>query len=298
MKLLLLPLCLGLATAGNIVEELTKAGATTLVEFVEAAGLAEALQGEGPFSVAAPSNDAFAKLPAELVDTLKADTELLKKVLLSHVVQGMTAMSSDMMNDMTVETMAGIQHRINIYLKSDYYDGFITINGKRVKTADIKADNGVIHMVTDVIYPFTPESTIADLVSTDERFSTLLAAVTAAGLADTLASPGPFTVFAPTNAAFDKVPSATLTSLLADKEALTKVLLRHVLPGTVFQKGIYWKTHATAGGDEDDMIATQVFKNSVVKVVSNSGGKRVGARVEEYDIVASNGVIHAIDTVI
>ena len=100
--------------------------------------------------------------------------------------------------------------------------GFITINGKRVKTADIKADNGVIHMVTDVIYPFTPESTIADLVSTDERypwpliapltptlprFSTLLAAVTAAGLADTLASPGPFTVFAPTNAAFDKVSS-------------------------------------------------------------------------------------------
>ena len=104
-------------------------------------------------------------------------------MLLSHVVQGVTAMSSDMMNDMTVDTMAGIQHRINIYLKSDYYDvrrlgtglvmtlpqGFITINGKRVKTADIMADNGVIHMVTDVIYPFTPDSTITDLVASDDR---------------------------------------------------------------------------------------------------------------------------------
>ena len=286
------------ASAGNIVEELTKAGATTLVEFVEAAGLAEALQGEGPFSVAAPDNAAFAKLPADLVATLKADTELLKKVLLSHVVSGMTATSDIMMNDMTVDTMAGIQHRINVYLKSDYYDGFITINGKRVKKADIMADNGVIHMVTDVIYPFTPDSTITDLVASDARFSTLLAAVSAAGLADTLASPGPFTVFAPTNAAFDKVPAATLAGLLADKEALTKVLLRHVVPGTIYQKGIYWTTHETAGGDMDDKIATQVFKNQVVKVVSYAGGNRVGARVEEYDILASNGVIHAIDTVI
>ena len=104
-------------------------------------------------------------------------------MLLSHVVQGVTAMSSDMMNDMTVDTMAGIQHRINIYLKSDYYDvrrlgtglvvtlpqGFITINGKRVQKADIVADNGVIHMVTDVIYPFTPDSTITDLVASDAR---------------------------------------------------------------------------------------------------------------------------------
>ena len=107
----------------------------------------------------------------------------MTQVLLSHVVSGMTATSDMMMNDMTVDTMAGIQHRINVYLKSDYYDvrrlgrelvmtlsqGFITINGKRVKKADIMADNGVIHMVTDVIYPFTPDSTITDLVASDAR---------------------------------------------------------------------------------------------------------------------------------
>merc|ERR1712083_949051 len=179
--------------------------------------------------------------------------------------------------------------RANVYLKSKYYDGFVTINGKRVYKTDIVADNGVIHMVSDVIYPF-PTGNIAEVVTGDERFSTLLAAVGAADLADTLATGGPFTVFAPTNDAFD--------GLLADKDALTKVLLRHVVPGTMFSKGITWTTHNTAGGAEEDMVATQVFKAGVIKVVSSVDGKRSGARVVDADIIATNGVIHAIDTVI
>merc|ERR1712059_36726 len=163
-----------------------------------------------------------------------------------------------------------------------------------------KADNGVIHLMTNVIYPLIPEETIADVIATDPRFSTLQAAITAAEATELLAGEGPFTLFAPTNEAFDKVPSATLTGLLGDKEALTKVLMRHLVPGTVFRKGIYWNTHKTAGeeGDGDDKIATQVFKNNIAKVVSFSGGQRAGARVDEYDIPASNGVIHAIDNVI
>ena len=170
----------------------------------------------------------------------------------------------------------------------------MTINGKRVKKADIIADNGVIHMVTDVIYPF-PTGNIAEVVSGDERFSTLLAAVGAADLADTLATGGPFTVFAPTNDAFGKVPKESLDALLADKAALTKVLLRHVLPGTLFYNGISWDIRNTTGGAEEDMIATQRFKAGVVKVVSNVEGKRA---VVDVDIIATNGVIHAIDTVI
>jgi len=118
-----------------------------------------------------------------------------------------------------------------------------------------------------------------------------LAAVQAAGLAETLSGDGPFTVFAPTNDAFAKVPKETLDGLLADKEALTKVLLRHVVPGSLFYKGICWKIRDTAG---DEQIQTQVFKGGVVKVVSESAG----ARLKETDIIASNGVIHAIDNVI
>merc|ERR1711879_389616 len=263
MKLLLLATCLAYARAdghdgmehGNIVEELIKAGATQLVDFVEAAGLAETLSGPGPFTVVAPTNEAFAKLP------------------LYHVVSG--EVTSDMIgNDKVVPTVEGSIHRVNVYLKSDYYDGFVTVNGKRLKKFDIQASNGVIHMITEVIYPFIPDQTIAEVVSTDPRFSTLLAAVKAAGLVDTLASEGPFTVFAPTNEAFDRVPSSTLTALLTDKEALTAVLLRHVLPETIFQKGICWETHQTAGGDE---IATQVFKNNVAKVVSYANEVRSGA---------------------
>jgi len=280
---------------GTIVEELTKAGATQLVDFIEAAGLTDTLAGEGPFTVVAPTNEAFAKLPAELVDMLVADTELLKKVLLHHVVSGMAVTKDMITNEALVPTVEGSIHRVNIYLKSDYYDGFITVNGKRIKTFDIEASNGVIHLMTEVIYPFIPDQTIADIVSTDPRFSTLFAAVKAAGLVDTLASGGPFTVFAPTNDAFDRVPSSTLTALLTDKEALTAVLLRHVLPETIFQKGICWETHATAGGNE---IATQVFKNNVAKVVSYENEVRSGARLSDYDILASNGVIHAIDSVI
>jgi len=279
----------GAVQAGNLAEELTAAGATTLVDLVVKAGLADTVSNGGPFTVFAPTNEAFAKLPADLVDTLTGDVELLKKVLLFHVVSG-EVYSKDLSNDLSVNSVEGSPLRVNIYLKSKFYPGFVTVNGKRVSKADVKADNGVIHMVSDVIYPL-PTSNIAELVTNDPRFSTLLAAVGAAGLADTLAGEGPFTVFAPTNDAFAKIPEDALNGLLADKTALTQKLLRHVLPGTVFYKGICWKIQEAASGEE---IATQVFKGGVVKVVSEDAG----ARVNDADIVATNGVIHAIDTVI
>merc|ERR1712013_716931 len=96
---------------------------------------------------------------------------------------------------------------------------------------------GVVHqpnVVAPVVVKNSPKS-IAELVSTNPKFSTLLTAVKAAGLVDTLAGPGPFTVFAPTNTAFDKVPVEALNGLLADKEALKKTLLRHVVPGSTLQ---------------------------------------------------------------
>jgi len=296
MKLLVLTTLLAAAQAGNIAEELTAAGATTLVDFVVMAGLAETLSGPGPFTVFAPDNDAFAKLPTDLVATLMDDADLLKEVLLFHVVSG-EIMSKNISNDITVDSIQGSPLRANVYLRSKYCNGFLTINGKRVKKADIVADNGVIHIVSDVIYPF-PTGNIAEVITGDERFSTLLAAVGAAGLADTLATGGPFTVFAPTNDAFAKIPKDALDGLLADTEALTKVLLRHVLPGSLFYNGISWQILDTAGGAEEDKIATQVYRGGVTKVVSFVEGLRTAAMVVDADIIATNGVIHAIDTVI
>jgi len=297
MRLLLLSVsCLATVSAG-ILDDLKNAGAGTLVELIQLAGLVDTLAGAGDITIFAPTDAAFAKLPAELTQTLTSDLDLLRKVLLSHIVPGKIK-STDLANDITVKSVEGSQLRVNIYLKSNFYNGFVTVNGKYVKKTDIMATNAIIHTVSDVLYPLTPDSTITDLVASDPRFSTLLAAVSAAGLAETLASEGPFTVFAPTNDAFAKIPSDALNGLLADKGALTRVLLRHVVPKTLYAKGICWETHETAGGNMDDKIATQVFKNGAVKVVSNPDGTRTGAMVVEADILASNGVIHAIDTVI
>merc|ERR1712241_671042 len=278
--------------AGNIAEELILAGATTLADLVVKAGLDETLANSGPFTVFAPDNEAFSKLPESTLEALGSDVELLKKVLLYHVVSGEIP-SSAAKNNVKLYSIQGAPILVNLYLKSEYYDGFITINGKKVKRADIKADNGVIHIVSDVLYPI-PENDLADTLIADERFSTLVTAATAAGIVEILRTKD-LTIFAPTNDAFAKIPSDALEGLLADKEALTAVLLRHALPGGLFSKGITWQEHKTAGGD---LVATQVFKMGVVKVVSYTDKKRTGARVEEADIIASNGVIHAIDTVI
>merc|ERR1711990_854184 len=154
------------AQAGNIAEELTKAGATTLLDLVVKAGLAETLSTSGPFTVFAPDNDAFARLGDSVLATLGSDVELLKKVLLYHVVSG-NIYSSAATNNAKLDSVQGAPILVNLYLKSDYYDGFITINGKKVMKADMKAD-------------------LVDTLVADERFSTLVAAVTAAGLVDTV----------------------------------------------------------------------------------------------------------------
>ena len=131
-------------------------------------------------------------------------------------------------------------------------------------------------------------ATAADIVDTAVsagNFKTLVTAVQAAGLVDTLKGPGPFTVFAPTDAAFAKIPKATLDALLADKAALTKLLTYHVVPAKVMAA---------------DVKAGQVktVEGSAVTLATQGGVTVNGAKVVSADVVASNGVIHAIDTVI
>ncbi|RYG13334.1 MAG: fasciclin domain-containing protein [Burkholderiales bacterium] len=128
----------------------------------------------------------------------------------------------------------------------------------------------------------------ADIVDTavqNGSFKTLVAAVQAAGLVDTLKGPGPFTVFAPTDAAFAKIPKATLDNLLKDKAALTKVLTYHVVPGKVMAADVKAGQVKTVQGQ--------------AITVSTTGGVMVdNAKVVTTDVAASNGVIHVIDTVI
>merc|ERR1711956_33266 len=133
--------------------------------------------------------------------------------------------------------------------------------------------------------------TIAELVVGNPNFSTLLAAVKAADLLETLSGEGPFTVFAPTNSAFEKVPADALSGLLADKEALTAVLLRHVVPGAALQgKNIPPGATKleTAGGEE-----ITVTRDNYIRITSSAGT----AGVVLFDVIASNGVVHAVNSV-
>merc|ERR1712012_962349 len=139
--------------------------------------------------------------------------------------------------------------------------------------------------------PAAPSKNIAELAIATPQLSTLLAAVKAAGLVDTLAGEGPFTVFAPTNDAFAKIPEETLNGLLADKDALTAVLLRHVVPGAALKARDVPKgttTVKTAGGEEID-----VTRGRYVTVKSSAGE----AGVIAFDVLATNGVVHLVNSV-
>merc|ERR1711874_812651 len=134
--------------------------------------------------------------------------------------------------------------------------------------------------------------TIAELVVSEPRFSTLLAAVKAADLVETLNGEGSFTVFAPTNEAFKKVPEEALAGLLANKEELKAVLLRHVVPSALQGKNIPPGSTAltTVGGDE---ISVTRDNNNLIQIQSKAGS----AYVVLFDVIASNGVVHAVDSV-
>ena len=128
---------------------------------------------------------------------------------------------------------------------------------------------------------------IVDIAAGNEDFSTLVAAVTAAGLVDTLKGDGPFTVFAPTNAAFAALPEGTVDALLADIPALTAILTYHVVAGKVM-----------SGDLTDGMTATTVNGADITIGVSADGVTVNGAKVTTADIEGTNGVIHVIDAVI
>ena len=134
----------------------------------------------------------------------------------------------------------------------------------------------------------TAKADIVDIAAGDTTFSTLVAAVKAADLVDTLKSDGPFTVFAPTNAAFDALPPGTVESLLLpeNKDALTSVLTYHVVPGKVL------------AGDLSDGLSADTANGSAVTFDLGSGAKVNGANIVKTDIMAGNGVIHVIDAVL
>ena len=266
---------------------------TTLIAAIDAAGLTSTIDdASATLTVFAPTDAAFALLGGAAINDLLADPDALSDILLYHVVSG-TALDSAAATDAvgtTIEMANG--DRVGVSAKNDS----LFLNLSKVTATDIQADNGVIHVIDAVLMPpadATPsESTIINIAAADERFTTLVAALGATGLDTVLASDTEtFTVFAPTDAAFEAMGSANVTALLGDLDNLTEILQQHVIidaaVDAVTAYSLSGNTATTVGGAE------------VPISISSKRELRVGgAKVIIADIHASNGVIHVIDTVI
>ena len=277
------------ANAKDIVDTAIADGRfTTLVAAVQAAGLVDTLKGEGPYTVFAPTDEAFAKLPAGTVeDLLKPENqETLKNILLYHVVPG-KVMAADVVNLERTETALGEP----VSIKQDM--GNVYVNDAKVILTDIETSNGVIHVIDSVILPPAKLADIVDTAVADGRFTTLVAAVQAAGLVDTLKGEGPFTVFAPTDEAFAKLPAGTVEDLLKpeNQEALKNVLLYHVVPGKVMASDVV---------KLDGQMVDTALEGKQVAISVKDGKVYLNDNVQVVitDIETSNGVIHVIDAVL
>lgn len=254
----------------------------TLAAALKAANLVGTLKGSGPFTVFAPTDEAFAKLPPETVaELLKPENrKQLTDILTYHVVAG-KVQAKDVIKLRGAVAVNG--QRIDV----QFGDEGVKVDGAKVLTTDIVCDNGVIHVIDSVILPSS--KTIPETAKAAGKFETLLAAAGAAGLSEVLGSAGPFTVFAPTDEAFAKLPAGTVETLLKpeNKEKLADILKYHVVAGRVYSEKVL------------DSKAIKTLQGASAAISLSDGIPRIqGAKILKTDIDASNGVIHVIDSVI
>jgi len=264
---------------------------TVLVEAVVAADLAGTLSGPGPFTVFAPTDAAFTALLGELgvtKDQLLADKPLLTAVLKYHVLGAEVRAAQVPLGRAITPLEGGI-------FKIDQIGMDLVITDGRNRTStitatDVAASNGVVHLIDKVILP--ADENVVQTAQGVADFSILVEAVVAAGLDGTLSGTGPFTVFAPTDAAFAALLGelgVTKSELLANTALLTSVLTYHVIPGTVLKADV-------VPGVQPATVQGETFSISAALAITDQRGRT--ANITATDILTSNGVIHVIDNVI
>lgn len=270
--------------AATIVQVATEAGQfQTLVAAVKAAGLADTLSGKGPFTVFAPTDEAFAKLGKDAIaDLLKPENKKKLVAVLTYHVAGAELPAAKVTTAKSIATLQGQALTVAVD------GGKVKVGGANVVKTDVTASNGVIHVIDAVLMP-PAEPSIVDVAAKAGTFGTLLAAAKAAGLAETLAKDGPFTVFAPTDAAFAALGNDAVADLLKpeNKQKLAAILKHHVVAGRVMAAdAMKLKEATTIGG-------------TTLALRSEGKSLRVGgATVTAADVAAGNGVIHVVDAVI
>jgi transforming growth factor-beta-induced protein len=255
---------------------------STLLQALYKADLANVLQGEGNFTVFAPTNTAFNELFAQLGVTGIADLskEALTPILLYHVLGEEKKASS--LTDGYLTTLSPAQNS-NASLRITTTGG-VKLNGEtNVIAADVDVKNGVIHAIDKVLLP----PTVVDIALKNESFSILVQAVAKAGLVETLNGPGPFTIFAPTNAAFEELFNKLGVSGINDltAEQLIPVLTYHVVSGNVRSSMLMAGPVATLNGNIEVRLSPSPAINNTSNIIAT-------------DVQGSNGVIHVIDEVL
>jgi uncharacterized surface protein with fasciclin (FAS1) repeats len=252
---------------------------TTLVAALQKADLVSTLKGAGPFTVFAPTNDAFRV--AGITDLNAYTKEQLRPILLTHVL-GARVAAADVQSG-AANTAASNQ----IFLSKNSSGVFVNGNSK-VINADVPASNGIIHVIDNVILP--PSQNIVQIAAGNANFKTLVSLVQQADLAATLSGAGPFTVFAPTDAAFTEL-FKTVNPASLTKQQITDILRYHVVPGRVFSTDLANGEVQTA--NPTGKVTVSLASGVVIKGKTSGDSKVTGA-----NILGTNGVIHVIDKVL
>jgi uncharacterized surface protein with fasciclin (FAS1) repeats len=253
--------------------------------------LTGALDQPGTLTVFAPDNKAFKAAGFDATAINAAPVDVLKGILLYHVIGSkITASQIPVADNTPVTTLNGK----DVFVTSK--NGNVSVNGAHVVKADIMASNGVIHAIDKVLVP--PSGNIVELAQGNPNFTYLVAAVLRASQGTTnvaalLTGDGPLTVFAPTNQAFINAGFATIESInAANPDDLTPILAYHVIGARVFSTNLVdGSTPATLNGET---VTIQLSGGAAVKGKSNSSA----SNISPADLVATNGVVHVIDQVL
>ncbi len=248
------------------------------------AGLADALA-SGNLTVFAPTNDAFRRAGLDENAINSVDLTTLRNILLYHVI-GNERYGTNNFNELLIgfTTLQGQQVQVT------RRQG-VSVNGAFVVQSNIPATNGIVHAIDNVLMP--PMGTIVDAAVGNPNLTFLVAAVQRAGLASTLASNGPFTVFAPTNAAFQEAGFTTIDAVRsADPAVLTRILLYHVTDNRTFDSMLRGGELRTLGG------ALTVSAASGVRPTVRGRGNMRASNIVAGNVVTTNGVVHVIDHVL
>ncbi|MEL6614446.1 MAG: fasciclin domain-containing protein [Bacteroidota bacterium] len=249
---------------------------STLVTALTTANLGDALRADGPFTVFAPSNDAFGEVNGDLLNAILGDNTQLTDLLRYHVVPGRFA-AADLSDGQMLTTLEGERLEVTIT------GGNVFVDGVQVQTPNVEASNGIVHVIGGVLIDPIDIVDAASLLG----FSTLVQAAIDTNLDDDLMGEGPLTVFAPTNDAFTAAGAGSLSA-----NQVRNILLYHVVP-TFALSGDLSNGQTVPTLKSDETLGIGISGNTIT-----IDGAQSDATVGPADIVVGNGVIHAIDTVL